>query len=178
MAGADTLPYLSGTNHGSRDRRHICGCLAAALAGGSQHMSIPSPRPVWTPDMDATLLRMWPNRSYPAIAQTLGMTVWYMLKRAKRLGLPKRTRRGQVTPTFAEWVAIASEMAQEAGIRRCDLLGPNHSKAVFPVRWRAWRAMKDRNPRYSVAGIGRVSGFDATSVRYGLMRLAESAPLE
>jgi len=136
-------------------------------------MAPPSPRPSWTPEMDATLLRMWPHARYLDMAKELNITIWYIKRHAKRLGLLEAPREDRTMPTFQEWHAIASETAQEFGLRPSTILGPAQTSRVCTVRWEAWRRLKASNPRFSLAGIGRTTGFDHTSVRYGLMRLAE-----
>lgn len=79
-------------------------------------------------------------------------------------------------PPASAWMRIATEEAIRSGLRPADVLGGTHRRPVAYARWRAWRALKEAYPKASLLGIGTVSGFDHTGVRYGLMRLAGLNP--
>lgn len=81
------------------------------------------------------------------------------------------------------WIAIATEEATRAGCRPYKVLGgvrerigkrgALHMDSCVVARWRAWRRIKAEYPEASIAGIGRVSGFDHTAILRAMKRLAE-----
>lgn len=79
-------------------------------------------------------------------------------------------------PPESAWLRFASEEAIREGLRLADILGARKGRRVAYARWRAWQRLRDEYPRCSVLGIAKVSGFNHTGVRYGLIRLAGGAP--
>ena len=136
----------------------------------------PKPKPVslaWTAEEDNTLKALWHRFLAPEIAKRIkGRSSDAIRHRAHRLGL-KRVRYSAVfEPSRDEWVQAAVRRAKEANLDPGLLLAGAMGNRLSLARWKAWRDIMDALPNCSLAGLGRVSGFDHTSVRYGLARLA------
>lgn len=141
----------------------------------------------WTEDEDAIVLDMWEGVcSSEAIANVINArcgsqrTHNSVIGRAYRLALRKRTTgprsaTGQHShmrhPTKAQWIEAAAAEAETAAVELVPLLAGAKSRAFVPVRWRAWQRLHGAG--FSLSGIGHIAGFDHTSVRHGLIRLAE-----
>jgi len=80
------------------------------------------------------------------------------------------------TPPQAAWLRIAAEEAQRSGLRLAGVLGGSKQRPYVYARWRAWQRLQDEFPRASLAGMGRTTGFDHSSVRWGLMRVSGGDP--
>lgn len=70
--------------------------------------------------------------------------------------------------TPKRWEAIAREEAAKGGLDPVKLLAGRQSRPYVLARWRAWKRLVDAD--FSYASIGRASGFDHTSVRYGTLQ--------
>lgn len=148
--------------------------LAHRILPGCWHMTNYQFR--WPKELDDRLRELWPVSSLAEMSREFGLSTRRIKDRAKRLKLPIATYRERLTPSKAEWVEIASQIAREAKLRPSDVLaGCRYKKAVW-ARWRAWRAILEANPHYSVAGVARTSGHDHTTVLHGLQRLAGKNP--
>jgi hypothetical protein len=55
------------------------------------------------------------------------------------------------------------------------VIGPIYKRKVCTARWKAWKDVLGQNPNYSIAGLGRVSGWNHASIIWGIRRL-EGAP--
>lgn len=69
------------------------------------------------------------------------------------------------------WVKTATKGALAAGVKPAALLSGARDRVHTAIRWRLWGDLIDRN--YSFASIGRASGFNHTSVMYGV-RMAKA----
>lgn len=91
------------------------------------------------------------------------------------MGLPRKTERPsrepKMEPPTEAWFDFASEEARKLNCRPADVLGPSKRRRHVVARWRAWHALKQAYPYCSVAGIARVTGYDHTTIRYGIRRL-------
>lgn len=131
----------------------------------------------WPKELDDRLRELWPVSSLAEMSREFGLSTRRIKDRAKRLKLPIATYRERLTPSKAEWVEIASQIAREAKLRPSDVLAGCRYKAAVRARWAAWKEVLDRNPNYSIAGLGRTSGHDHTTILHGLQRLSGiSAP--
>lgn len=75
------------------------------------------------------------------------------------------------TPPQEIWTAAATQAATEAGVPLAQVVGPFKNRKAATARWRAWKHVLDQNPQYSIAGLGRASGWDHSSIIWGLRRL-------
>lgn len=80
---------------------------------------------------------------------------------------------GYVTPSRTTWIATAATVAREEGIPVGAIVGGGQTKPVWRARWKAWKAVLDKNADYSVAGLARISGWHHTTILSGLRRLNE-----
>jgi hypothetical protein len=76
-----------------------------------------------------------------------------------------------IIPSAKVWIRVASEEAVAAGLDPVRLMAGDKARPYVKARWRAWARLREENPRYSLIGIGRRTGHDHSSVRYGLLRL-------
>lgn len=132
----------------------------------------------WTDEMDLALLSMWNTHTQAEIGAVVGRTQKNVYMRSRALGLVPKPKAPRNTPTFEEWHAVASEVAQERGLKASALMGHCHLRRSTEARWEAWRRIKAANPKYSLAGIGRASGFDHTSLVNAFRRMGEDRILE
>lgn len=129
--------------------------------------------PIWTPAMDDFLTRNFDKLPMRTLADSLLARFKTIRSRAFQLGLIRRQSPAwKYEPTAEQWIAAASHRAREAELKPSAVIGPTLHRAASLARWRAWNDLRQANPSLSMAGIGRVSGFHHTSVRYGLLRLA------
>jgi hypothetical protein len=82
----------------------------------------------------------------------------------------------RLAPPLHVWISAATCAAQEAGIKPGAIIGGSMQKNVCMARWMAWKRLLDSNPRYSLAGLARVSGWHHTTIMYGMRRLAGEGP--
>lgn len=83
----------------------------------------------------------------------------------------QRARCGAVEPSKALWIAIATEEAFKAGLDPEDVIDGYKGHKAAKCRWRAWRRLLDMPAGYTVAGVGRISGWSHTDIAYGMRRL-------
>lgn len=127
--------------------------------------------PKWTPEEDATIRSLWGKLSTTHIARQTGFKRYRILARARRLNLEIVPFKDVLTPSKAEWVAIATQKAQEARVSPSLVMSGSKRKGARSARWEAWKAILEANPGYSIAGLGRVSGFDHTAILHAMKRL-------
>lgn len=82
----------------------------------------------------------------------------------------------RLAPPNRVWIAAARQAAREAGVRPSLVLGDCRSRNACRARWVAWKRILDGNPRYSIAGLARVAGWDHSSILYAMRRLAGELP--
>lgn len=82
----------------------------------------------------------------------------------------------RLAPPNRIWIAAARQAAQEANVPLKHVLGGSKSTKAATARWKAWASLIEANPRYSIAGIARVSGWHHASVLYAMRRLKGEAP--
>jgi hypothetical protein len=92
-------------------------------------------------------------------------------KRLYKMGLRALRPRNRRMPTKAEWVSIATQEARSARLSPVRLMAGDRTWPYARARWRAWAAILESNPMYSIKGVATVSFFDHTTVIYGLARL-------
>jgi hypothetical protein len=73
-------------------------------------------------------------------------------------------------PSARRWQVVATQEAVAAGLDPVKLMAGVITRGYPQARWRAWARLRAENPRYSLIGIGRVSGYHWASVIYGLRR--------
>ena len=74
------------------------------------------------------------------------------------------------TPPREVWIEAATQEARRSRVQPSLVMAGGLGDRVVRARWRAWRRVKDADPGYSLAGIGRISGFHHTTVRYSILR--------
>ena len=133
-------------------------------------MSIVLPPTVWTPEMDAQLVDLCLTHTRKKIAEIMDIKCWRIDARLQFLGVKSRPYGDVLSPKKEEWIAVAREKAIAAKVRPSDVMAGARYKQAVHARWAAWKAMQDRYPQYSIAGIARTSGHDYTTVLHGLKR--------
>lgn len=131
--------------------------------------------PFWTEEKDTRLIALTTTHTCIAAAREMHISRKAMNGRAKALGFKFQPRSNTTEPSFEEWRTVALEAATEAGVCHMAVIRGDRNKAVCWARWRAWKKLMAMDDSYSLAGVGRVSGWDHTSVRFGLLRLNMSA---
>lgn len=129
----------------------------------------------WSPAMDKQLAELWPSRSSNHIAKIMGLTYHSVWRRGTVLGLSKGPRTVMFEPSKEAWIRAATIHANAARVRPSDVMAGRCYRAACNARWLAWRDLATTYPGISIAGIGRISGFDHTSVLHGLKRLEAMA---
>lgn len=152
----------------------------------------PMGRP-WTATEKDFLKANW-RRPIGELAAMTGRSENAVYVRFLKMGIPRSsTRRLRFEPSFEEWHRAALDEARKAKVPLRLVISGNKLPAVpveygriceeqrraclerqkaIVARWKAWRRLKD-NPRYSLAGIGRATGWHHTSIMHGLDRLKE-----
>lgn len=137
----------------------------------------------WTEEDKQRLREMWPlSRSAAQLIPFFtGRSRSSIIAKASKMGLeagPRRTSAGFFRVRYAVpvpkpvWIAAATQSAQEASVSPvCVMAGSKDMKHVIP-RWRAWKSLVVEG--YTVPQIAKVSGFDNSSVRHGVLRALES----
>jgi len=74
-------------------------------------------------------------------------------------------------PSKSSWVAAATLAAEREGVSVCAVLAGSRKAAAVRARWSAWAAMME-NSRHSLPQMAEVTGFDHTTIMYGLRRAA------
>lgn len=130
-----------------------------------------SSRPtVWTEEMDSRLRDIWFTRSTEKCAEVMGLTVERLLTRAAKLGLPRRGTKQYRDYSRRVWVAAATRAAMGSGVDVDEVLTGVKRPEVVQVRWRAWDEIA-RTGACSLGQLALASGFDHSSITYGLARL-------
>lgn len=131
-------------------------------------------RTIWTKEMDDYLLSLWERHPIDEIGRKMSLSRRSLWTRARQLGLNRdgfAARRNQ--PTDQEWIAAATYRANEGGLKPHLVIAGVCRRQHAIARWKAWQDLMHGNPAYTLAGVGRATGFDHTSIRYGLGRLRE-----
>lgn len=149
----------------------------------------------WTPERTQIVRDNWAAHNGREIAAMIGAdcTCWIVWSKVAVLDLPRRPHIMRVgppkparknrpqkrppkivrfTPTEQEWLEVATQVATERGLRPSLLMGGKIDPAYTAARWAAWRALKDRSPAYTLAGVGRVSGYDHSSLVNAFRQMA------
>ena len=127
----------------------------------------------WTPAMDRQLISLCGETHMTDAARIMGINIERVQRRIKRLGIACLTLSESKTPTEGEWLGAATRAALASGINVKHVLSGSRQRAHVRARWRAWKALLDGNPQFSMKGVAAISGFDHTSVMNGLKRLRE-----
>ena len=90
----------------------------------------------------------------------------------------------KVQPSRKAWIDACQQAIDEElrplGQHKLKLewvMSERKHRRLARVRWRAFAIMLERNPNYSIAGIGRVSDRDHTTVLFGLKKFYASKTL-
>ena len=105
-------------------------------------------------------------------ADLMGINRETLVNRAHHLGVKFQRIREVNWPTPEIWIAAARAEAKEANVSVRAVLAGSRLKHHCVPRWRAWRRVLTDNPRFSVLGLARVSGWDHSSILHGLTRLS------
>jgi len=127
----------------------------------------------WTPEQDRIILALWGKFSLAEIGRQTGMGRSRTATRCKALGLTAPPFQDVLTPPYGEWLARATQAAQEGGTTVGAVMAGSQAKAAKLARWKAWKAVLDADPRYSIAGLARTTGFDHTSILYAVKKMAQ-----
>lgn len=117
------------------------------------------------------MIRLW--GIYPAtkIGRIMGLSPARVAGKAKRLELPDRPHRMLYEPRRADWIRVVSAHAKAQQLAPREVMAGRKFRPAVIARWRAFQQMLDEFPNMSMAGLGRVSGFDHTSILHGLRRI-------
>lgn len=134
---------------------------------------------IWTPDMDAELTGLRRGNSILAISGWMQLSFGSVQRRCRKLKLPHENidRRKRGEPTRQEWEAIATECAKAAGVCPFKVMAGCVANGAARARGVAWKTALDRCPRWSIAGVARVSGFHHTAIMAALKRIQRQAPM-
>lgn len=125
----------------------------------------------WTSKHEAFLRQNLSTMTTCDISRNIGISQWRISRKITALGLKKVPIGKKLSPPREEWSRIASEEAISAGCSPCDVLsGRKDRKHVIP-RWRALERLRAEYPKASIAGIGRITGFDRTAISHAFKRL-------
>lgn len=125
----------------------------------------------WTPYWDAKLREIAPMMTAQEASDLLGVHRDTLVTRARRIGRPFPKVKTLNQPTSDEWIQAASVEAAQAGVRVGDVLAGDRRPGPCVARWRAWKRVLDSNPRYSIIGVARISGFDHSTIIVSQRRL-------
>lgn len=108
-----------------------------------------------------------------AIGRQIGRTTCAVLHKRNNMGLRSRAPKPPPRrhPPKETWIALVTDESSALGVDPVPVLAGVPGELLSRIRWRAWRRAQSLG--FSVHGIGVVSGFDHTSVRYGISRLAQ-----
>lgn len=93
---------------------------------------------------------------------------YQMIKAQAGLASGKYAQRYE--PSKQEWIAAATLAAQEGRVSPSDVMAGVIRPNITAARWRAWKALLEANPKLSVAGVARVSGFDHSSLLHSFRK--------
>lgn len=127
----------------------------------------------WTPFWDNQLRELAPKMTSNEAADLLGIHRDTLVCRARLIGRPFPKIKTLSHPTPDEWIQAATTEAAQAGVRVGDVLAGDRRRGPCVARWRAWKRVLDSNPRYSVIGLARTSGFDHSTLISALRRLSK-----
>lgn len=127
----------------------------------------------WTIEMDGQLEILLADHCIVECARIMALPPSRVYDRASLLGLKPVPESDKNTPSPAEWRSIAIAKASEAKVSPKHVLGRMRGRAVVRARWKAWRTLLDADPNYSIAGLMRVTGWDRSTIAFGLKRLKE-----
>lgn len=125
----------------------------------------------WTKTEVRTLRELWPNHRPTDIGAIMGRSMKSVWAHAHRIGLTIATPRKRGQPPAEEWIRLATESAKEHGVHPDHVLSGKPSRRASWARWKAWQRILDSNPRYSIAGVGRVSGHCHSTIIKGLRQV-------
>ena len=128
---------------------------------------------VWTPEMVSRLQNLYGTLPVAHIAREMHLTPARIWSQLARMGIKIIPKRKLWEPSPAIWIETASRHATAARIAPREVLAGYKSWPHVHARWRAWREILETYPRLSQAGVARISGFDHTTLRSGLLRLAQ-----
>lgn len=122
----------------------------------------------WTHAEDQSLHELWSQAPMTKIMRALpGRRYSQLAQRAMAISAGSRAQ--YRWPSTEVWVETVRQESERVGAPFPRSLASIRGRCAL-ARWRAFERL---SREYSLAGIGRVSGFDHTSVIHGLRRLAE-----
>lgn len=123
------------------------------------------------PLIDQTITELSAEHNISQISRALEMTIPAVKNRGKKLGLTFLTKKECGEPSKGEWIHHGTVQGYLAGVPPRLLLGGSKAGRVAMARWKAFGAILDSNPRFSIAGVARVSGFHHATVLHGLKKI-------
>lgn len=126
----------------------------------------------WTPFWEDQIREFAKTKTSGEIAAILGVKTVALWPKAQEMGITFVSPKNAMTPEDTVWISAATVQASFARVPLREVLGYNPTRKASLARWNAFKAVLDSDDRYSVAGLSRISGFDRTSILYGLTRLS------
>lgn len=126
----------------------------------------------WTPFWEDQVREMSQTKTIGEAAAHLGILTSTLWDKGLSLGITFVPPKKAMQPEADVWIAAATKQANYLKVPLNQVLGYNPSRKASRARWKAWKAVLDSDPRYSIAGLARVSGFNHSSLMYGLSRLS------
>lgn len=123
------------------------------------------------PCLGERVLQLWPHHSQREISKLTGITTHCVSIFGKRNGLQTISIGKLLEPSKDEWIDAAKIEAAKAMVPLAHVLGGKTYREAVRARWAAWKAVLDANPNYSIAGVGRISGYGHDTILHSLKRM-------
>lgn len=127
---------------------------------------------IWSPELDKTIIELACLHHLAEACRIIGLGSAQVKRRAAKLGVTFLAHRQANEPTPGEWIHYATREAIRAGLKPKLVLGGYRRLPETKARWRAWQALHEAHPEYSIAGIARVSGHHHVTVLRVLEKLS------
>lgn len=127
---------------------------------------------LWTPQLDDELREHCTQTYVKEVGRRMEISHEEVRQRVKLLGIKPLTVAESQAPTQGEWIGTVSRLAAEARLHPSLILAGSKGRCHSLVRAKAWRAILDENPHYTVAGVAKISGHDHTTLLSALKKLA------
>lgn len=119
----------------------------------------------WTPEDDQILREHQGRITAVKIGKLLGRSAISVRVRAHLIGI---TKRRSAKPPVDRYKQIVLEACKERRLNPVKVFAGDRHQRYSKVRWMAWSTLRDES--YSLLAIGDLTGFDHTSVRYGIQQ--------
>lgn len=133
---------------------------------------------LWTPVLDDVLRDLCSQTYVKEVGRRMEISHEEVRQRVKLLGIKPLTVAESQAPTQGEWIGTVSRLAAEARLHPSLILAGSKGKCHSMVRAKAWRAILDENPHYTVAGVARISGHDHSTLCVALKKLGAATAVK